>query len=1115
MLLGVSLILCLVFSLSLLISSSSSASSSPKPAQRPQENSALRPLYDNRDDFNQLSGAARTRLEMMFGKKDPKKEAEAEGSGGGTKTLTNGFVKAPKTGTETPSSPFFIAGDDGIAPLAAPVTRTVNNPAADLTARNTQSETSIALAANGNVIVSWNDSGSLQNPSFTTPNDKFTGVGISTNGGTSFTDQGTFPTTSTALQGDSGDPLIAVDRTSGRVYVATLAFTGAGIQIFRSTDNGLTYGQPTNAFPGFNANDFFDKEWVTVDNAVGTGQGNVYVVSRLFTGSANISGIYFSRSTDGGATFTTPVGTPNIVTGQQGAYVTVGPDHSVYVFWYDSSAGRRIRMRKSTDLGLTFAAAVNVSPALNSLGVNGDLALTGGFRSNSFPQAVVSQVNSNIIYATYNDINVGGTDRGDVFVVASTNGGTTWGTPIKINDDMGTGQQYGPVIALTPDGTKLFSGFYDRRRTSNAGIDVFGSIQTANTTTGALTPLGSNFRITEQSFPVVVGVDPVINSVYMGDYDQAVADNSFFYLSWGDNRAGNPDVRFSRISTAGPGALIDFSAVAVVADGDSNGRIDINESASLNVTLRNSGTSTASGVTATLATTTPGVTVVTATASYPNIAAGMTATNNTPFVIMTSPSFVCGTMIQLTLTVNTTSDGAFMIPFSVASGSLGTPMSFESTNVPVNILDVNTVTSTTNVSGLSGAVGKVTVSFFLTHTFDADLDISLIGPDGTSVELTSDNGGAGDNYGTSCAVRTVFDDAAATPVTSGTAPFAGTFRPEGMLSAFNGKPGNGTWTLVITDDLGGDTGVLMCWGLQISPLTCTGANAPVLDRANVIVADTGNSRLQQSTNNGASWSLVGTQRFNNAQGVASDNSGSLIFVAETGASRILRSTNGGTTFSVIAGAGVAPGTVNAPAGLAYDQTNNKLYVADTGNNRVQVLNTASTATTGMTVFAGAGAGAGVGQFNQPTGIAVNSTGVVYVCDTANNRIQFNPLGVSGGWRIFAGATAGTVVGKVNGPRSIYVNTAGMVFVADTLNNRVMRNTGGSDVAIGTWTSLINAGATVGTVSAPQGVVFTAGGSIFVSDSNRIQRFSSSGTGAFLSGGAGVAVGQFNGPRGIR
>lgn len=1115
LLLGLSLMICLVLSTSFLVSSNSNFSGPPNPVPQKQDtgNSALRAIYDDDDAFNQLSGAGRTRLELMFGRK-----AEKSGKDGSRSSAKSQRLNP----TEIPQSGSSLSIDDEIAPLAAPVTRLVSNPATDATAQNTQNETTIALAANGNVIASWNDSGS-----FIGGANKFTGIGVSTNGGTTFTDLGTLPNTTTPLIGDVGDPLLAVDRTTGRVYLATLAFTGTGIQIFRSTDNGLTYGQPSNAFPGFPTSGFFDKEWVAVDNASGTGNGNVYVVSRLFDGAAN-SGIYFNRSTDQGATFPTLANTPNIVTGQQGAYVTVGPDHSVYVFWYDSSAGRRIRMRKSTDLGVTFGATINVSPLLNSVGVNGDLGLTGGFRSNSFPQAVVSQVNGNILYATYNDINVGGTDRGNVFVVASTDAGATWGTPIQINDDSTTTQQYGPVIALTPDGTRLFSGFYDRRRSANGLIDVFGAVYTANTSSGALAPLGSNFRITEQGFPVVVGVDPVINTTYMGDYDQAVADNSFFYLTWGDNRNGNPDVRFSRISVNGPGAILEFANSAIVADTNNNGAIDFTETVSLNVALRNSGTTAAMGINATLSTSTTGVTVTQPTSAYPNIPTSGMATNNTPFVITTSSNLACGSPINFTLNVTTTSDGSFSIPFSVNTGTVGAQQTFTYTGPVVPIPDAGApVTATINVTAM-GAIGDIDFRFDgtscsattgsttvgLDHTFVSDLVIDLISPTGTTVRILNSVDGSGNNF-----CQTVLDDAAAVQLNAATAstlaPFTGTFRGSNPLSAFNGQMATGTWTLRVQDVAAIDTGNIRAFSLLIRPVSCGVIQAPVLDRANVIVADTVNARLQNTTDNGNSWTVVGTQRFNNAQGVTTNNAGSLIFVAETGSSRILRSTNNGTSFTPIILAGTAPGTVNAPTSVAYDQVNDRLYISDTGNNRIQVLNTASTATTGATVFAGAGAGAGVGQFNQPTGIAVNATGIVYVCDTANNRIQFNPTGAAGGWKIFAGATAGTTLGKVNGPRGIYVNAAGTVFVADTVNNRIMTNVGGSDTLIGTWAQIIGPGVAVGTVNAPQGVVFTSGSFVFTSDSNRIQRFTATGGSPFLSGPAGVAPGQFNGPRGIR
>jgi len=140
-------------------------------------------------------------------------------------------------------------------------------------------------------------------------------------------------------------------------------------------------------------------------------------------------------------------------------------------------------------------------------------------------------------------------------------------------------------------------------------------------------------------------------------------------------------------------------------------------------------------------------------------------------------------------------------------------------NTPLPIVDLATRESAVTAANLTGPISKVTVSFHLLHTFDADLDISLVGPDGTTIDLTSDNGGGADNFGTSCGARTTFDDASPTAITAGVAPFAGSFRPETPLAAFNGKSGaaaNGTWTLRIVDDLAGDIGTLQCWSLTIT-----------------------------------------------------------------------------------------------------------------------------------------------------------------------------------------------------------------------------------------------------------------------------------------------------------
>jgi subtilisin-like proprotein convertase family protein len=133
-----------------------------------------------------------------------------------------------------------------------------------------------------------------------------------------------------------------------------------------------------------------------------------------------------------------------------------------------------------------------------------------------------------------------------------------------------------------------------------------------------------------------------------------------------------------------------------------------------------------------------------------------------------------------------------------------------------------TVESSLVVSGLTQPVRNVTVSLFVTHTWDADMIISVIAPDGTTVLLSGENGGNGDNYGSACSPatsRTTFDDGATNYVGHASAPFTGAFRPEGSLAAFNGKSGaavNGTWKLRITDTTHFDTGALQCWSINVN-----------------------------------------------------------------------------------------------------------------------------------------------------------------------------------------------------------------------------------------------------------------------------------------------------------
>jgi hypothetical protein len=303
--------------------------------------------------------------------------------------------------------------------------------------------------------------------------------------------------------------------------------------------------------------------------------------------------------------------------------------------------------------------------------VNGNLTLPAGFRSNSFPQAFVNPVSGNI-YVVYNNptATVGG-DRGNILLRQSTDGGATWSAAIQVNDDATTRAQYFPAIAVKPDGTGMAVCWYDNRSDAgNVNLERWGATATIS---GSTITFGPNFRISPQ-FPPVFGVDPVVNFVYMGDYDQMAADNTNYYTTWGDNRDNsiavpsrkNANVRFTSFTQEGPGAIIDLGDISVQG-GNLNGRIEPNECNDLFVTLTNSGAQPATGVSATLTTLTPGVTILDAVQPYADLPGGASATNAQPYQISTSPGFVCGSQIQFILTV-TSSAGSGPLGFSLATG---------------------------------------------------------------------------------------------------------------------------------------------------------------------------------------------------------------------------------------------------------------------------------------------------------------------------------------------------------------------------------------------------------------------------------------------------------------
>jgi subtilisin family serine protease len=296
---------------------------------------------------------------------------------------------------------------------------------------------------------------------------------------------------------------------------------------------------------------------------------------------------------------------------------------------------------------------------------------------------------------------------------------------------------------------------------------------------------------------------------------------------------------------AAPAPVVTIGAATTTAvGGDGDNFIEPGEGGTITVALTNVGGATALGVSATLMTSTPGVTITSATSNYPNIGSnGQSANNVTPFAFTLANSATCGAVINFTLTVNVSNsdDGPQTSTFSVQTGQPNvTVVSYTGPPVPINPNIASTVTIPIEVSGLSGLVGDLNFSFDgssctsatgattvgFDHSWVGDLRITLTSPQGTTVTLMDQPGGplnSGNNF-----CNTLLDDGATALIQAITpvgAPWTGAFKPASPLAAFSGQNGNGTWTLTVSDLVPLDGGNVRAFSLSFTSFVCSSSLA--------------------------------------------------------------------------------------------------------------------------------------------------------------------------------------------------------------------------------------------------------------------------------------------------
>ncbi len=284
--------------------------------------------------------------------------------------------------------------------------------------------------------------------------------------------------------------------------------------------------------------------------------------------------------------------------------------------------------------------------------------------------------------------------------------------------------------------------------------------------------------------------------------------------------------------TAGALPVVQGGTPAITAEScaPANNAIDIGETVTVNFPLSNVGTADTTNLVATLQAT-GGVTSPSGPQNYGALVAGGPAVSRS-FSFTADPSLLCGSTLTVTLHLQDGANDLGNVTFPFRVGALGAPSTalYSTGNIATAIPDVSSVDIPINVAA-TGAAADVNVRVRLNHTFDHDLVLALIAPDGTTVTLAQSRDtatGGGDNYGTGAndcsGTPTVFDDSAATAIGAGTPPFAGTFRPETPLSDLNGKTITGTWKLRVTDIEALDTGTVGCVTLEIArqPFVCCG-----------------------------------------------------------------------------------------------------------------------------------------------------------------------------------------------------------------------------------------------------------------------------------------------------
>ena len=332
----------------------------------------------------------------------------------------------------------------------------------------------------------------------------------------------------------SGDPVVAYDSIGNLYYENMYGSSILGCKVVKSTTNGATWGPSVTAIAGN------DKNWIACDQTSGPYANYVYTVMTN-NGVGN-----FARSMDHGTTFSSTFAPSTqslpgmmVCVGPQGnvqggaVYVVTNSGssfNSTYTFYVSNNGGSTFTLKSSQQFSNTVGTSVSGRNSVSNM------------RTRPYPMIAADNSygpNRGKFYVVYASNDPPGSgNKSDIWCRSSTDGGATWTSAVRVNDDPNTqaNQQWHPAIWCDKETGKLYVMWMDTRDTPTSdSAFIYASYSADGGATFVVNQRISNKKMKINCSTCGGGGTPR----YQGDYNGVVSNKKVSMLGWADFRNGN------------------------------------------------------------------------------------------------------------------------------------------------------------------------------------------------------------------------------------------------------------------------------------------------------------------------------------------------------------------------------------------------------------------------------------------------------------------------------------------------------------------------------------------------------------------------------------------------